>query len=346
MTEKIRIVDPTEVPQWDRILPGFTDYSFFHSSAWARVLSQSYQYKALYFMLVNDSAAKGLLPVMEVNSRLTGRRGVSLPFTDGCQALADGPAEFEPLFEAARDYGRKHKWKFLEMRGGKFLEGAQSSSRYFFHTLSLSGTEEEVYATFRESTRRNIRKSVASGVTVQILTTEQAVREFYRLNQITRREHGLPPQPYLFFEKIHEHILSQGQGFVALASYRDATVAAAVYFHIGEKAIYKYGASDRQYQHLRPNNLVMWEAIRQCISQGVKSLCLGRTDIEHRGLRQFKMGWGVEEHSAGYYRYDLRAQKFMPGKDGKTFGSRKTIVASTPLPVLRSIGSILYRHMG
>ena len=50
-------------------------------------------------------------------------------------------------------------------------------------------------------------------------------------------------------------MISIENGFVALASYSNRVVAGAVFFHFGSKAIYKYGASDRNYQHLRANNL-------------------------------------------------------------------------------------------
>ena len=35
----------------------------------------------------------------------------------------------------------------------------------------------------------------------------ESIKDFYRLNCLTRRMHGLPPQPFSFFKKIHEHII-------------------------------------------------------------------------------------------------------------------------------------------
>lgn len=61
-----------------------------------------------------------------------------------------------------------------------------------------------------------------------------------------------------------------------LASFKGTIIAGAIYFHFGEKAVYKYGASDVKYQQLRPNNLVMWEAIRLYCQNGYKSFCFGR----------------------------------------------------------------------
>jgi len=60
-------------------------------------------------------------------------------------------------------------------------------------------------------------------------------------------------------KNIFDHVISRDHGDVVLASFNEKVIAGAVYFDFGEKAIFKYGASDRAYHHLRPNNLIMWE---------------------------------------------------------------------------------------
>ena len=160
-----------------------------------------------------------------------------------------------------------------------------------------------------------MRKAEKEKVEVRIEKTGDALDEFCRLNRLTRREHGLPPQPYHFFEKVQRHIISRKKGFIALAYFQGRAIAGNVYFHFGDRAIYKYGASDKAYHQLRANNLVMWEAIRWFADKGFKSFCFGRTELENEGLRQFKTGWGAEETQVHYFRYDLRQNAFVPGKE-------------------------------
>jgi hypothetical protein len=325
----------------------FPDCSFFHGSAWAQVLRGAYGYKPLYFTICNGDEVHACLPVMEVDSIITGRRGISLPFTDFCEPLVSSPRQFEELLGGAVEYGEKRGWKFLEMRGGGFfLDGNPPSFTYLLHSLKLTDDEEKTFSRFRESNRRNIRKSREFGVRVQILTTEESVRQFYKLNQRTRKEHGLPPQPYRFFEKVHEHVISKGYGFIAAAVHGDAVIAASVYFHLGKAGVYKYGASNRRYQHLRPNNLVMWEAIRWYIRNGYTSLSFGRTDLDHAGLRQFKAGWGATERLISYYRYGVGTGRFMTNGSGKTKGITSKAMSLAPLSLLKAVGSFLYKHMG
>ena len=69
----IRIVDPVEHPGWDRLVLGSRDYSFFHSSAWARTLAASYRFKPVYLIIPEEDRFALMMPLMEVNSRLTGK---------------------------------------------------------------------------------------------------------------------------------------------------------------------------------------------------------------------------------------------------------------------------------
>ena len=171
-----------------------------------------------------------------------------------------------------------------------------------------------------------------------------SLKEFNRLNCITRKLHGLPPQPYHFFEKIYEHIISQKKGFVVLAYYQNKPVAGAVYFHFNGQAIYKYGASDRKFQHLRPNNLVMWEAIKWYAQNGFRSFSFGRTEPENTGLLQFKRGWGAKEKKISYYKYNIKENTFI--KEHSKVKSSYKLFKIMPVPILRLTGKLLYRHVG
>ena len=342
----VRILNPLNVPNWDDMIAPLPGVSFFHSSAWARVLFEAYKYKPTYFLLFENERMAGLLPMMDVNSFLTGHRGVSLPFTDFCEPLVENSSQFQELFNSALSYGNKNGWKYIEIRGGQHLfPDAPAFQTLFFHTLDIRSDEDKMMAGFRDSTRRNIKKALAEGVTAKILDTMEGVRQFARLNLLTRKEHGLPPQPGRFFRAMYRHIIAEGHGFVALAYFREKPVAGNVFFCAGDRAIYKYGASDKRFQNLRASNLAMWEGIRWLCRNGGRELHLGKTEHIHKGLRQYKLGWGTQEQTAAYLRYDMGRMNFV--RDRKSEGSpfRDTVFKKTPIPFLRILGAAAYRHM-
>lgn len=343
----LEIIDPLRYPGWDDLVEEQKTYSFFHSSHWARVLQEAYRYRPVYFIRNDQRVLRALIPLMEVRSILTGKRAVGLPFTDYSNPALEEERCPDVMEQIAR-FGRQEGWDSIELRtgNGNKIE-APCFSSYFVHTLDLSPGPDAVFAAFREMTRKNIRKAVREGVTVGIDASLSSLETFCRLNCETRKEHGLPPQPSFFFKKIHEHILSRGLGCVALAFHGPQAVAGAVYFYDRGQSIYKYGASLRRFQHLRPNNLVMWEAIQWLSRRGCRSLCFGRTEPQHAGLRQYKAGWGTEERVINYYKYDLRNDSFVPGRPPSSLPEiGASILMHLPIPLLKVAGRILYRHVG
>ena len=70
----IEIINPLNYPGWDELLLTNKNSSFFHTSFWARVLSESYGYEPLYFTAVDNKKLSVLIPLMAVKSFLTGKR--------------------------------------------------------------------------------------------------------------------------------------------------------------------------------------------------------------------------------------------------------------------------------
>ncbi|MEN8134267.1 MAG: GNAT family N-acetyltransferase [Thermodesulfobacteriota bacterium] len=282
---------------------------------------------------------------MEVQSFITGKRGVSLPFSDYCEPIWETAEDAAQLLTCILSYGKKQGWKYLELRSGKRMPAGQPASNTFLgHTLNLSLGENELFASFRESTRRNIKKAAASEVVCKTSKSLQAIEQFYALNCLTRKRHGIPPQPFSFFKNVYKHIISQDKGVVVLASHKNKVIAGAVYLHFGRQAMYKYGASNGDYQQLRANYLVMWQAIQLYCQKGFESLDMGRTDPKNKGLNQFKNGWSPRTQELVYYKYSLK--KPLPRQEEKNFPSlRERTMQHLPVPLLRMIGAVAYRHV-
>jgi hypothetical protein len=336
--------DPRVDPLWNQKLLEMEGATIFHSSPWASTLAEAYGYSPCYLVGAEESRLGMLLPIMEVRNFLFGRRGVSLPFSDTCEPLGFGRFPGHALREALVALGRARKWRFLDLRGGGGLFGdAPAAASYYLHTVDLSEDENRLFRNLRDGTRRNVMKARRADVKVTLDTSPASVREFYRLNCITRSEHGLPPQPYSFFRRVQENILSAGFGNVALASVHGRTVAAAVFFHFGKRALFKYGASDKRFWPLRPNDLLMWEAIRWYAARGFARLCFGRTDIPQQGLRRYKANWGAVEETVRYYRLAMDQGEFV-GVKRHSSQVRSMIFRRLPIPLSRCISRVIYRH--
>jgi CelD/BcsL family acetyltransferase involved in cellulose biosynthesis len=337
--------DPLQNPDWDSLVASHPQSTVFHGAAWARVLRDTYGHVPLYVARFQGSRLLGLLPLMEVSSALKGRRGVSLPFTDSCSALCADGFDGRALYQTAMETGRKRGWKYLECRSTDVSwDGSTPSLAYYIHTIDLRIGAEKLFETFESSVRRAVRKAQEAGLRVEFESGMDAMRTYFALHCRTRSRHGLPPQPFRFFENIQRHMMESGQGFVATVRMEKRPVAGAVFFLQGRQALYKFGASDYGFQQLRPNDLLMWAAIQHCAERGLHVLNLGRTSLSNEGLRRFKLGLGSAEETIQYAKYDFGSKQFVAEAD-PVKGWFNRAFAMMPLPILRLAGEMLYPHL-
>lgn len=347
---------PLEVPDWDTQLVRFSGANVFHSAAWLRVLSKVYGLEPVFLRESGGCGQQVILPLAEVRSWLTGRRGVCLPFADFCGPLiSDSVNEASVLspdvWQAALDQGRKRGWRYIEIRGEPEVllpdEAPVPSLQVLEHDIDLTVSPEQLQANLHSGMRRNIRKAEQGGLQFELRTDREAVLEYYGLHCLTRRnKHGLPPQPRRLFEQIATELIEKEAGFVVVA--RDAKsgrpVAGAVFLRWKDRAIYKYGASDDRYLDLRPNNLVLWKGILRCQELGCRHLSLGRTDQGHEGLRRFKKELGAQERAVNFYRYDLESERWSSERPLQE-GWHNGVFRRLPLWANRLAGEVLYPHM-
>ena len=344
MAIQFQIINPLTFPGWDKLVLGYNGYTFFHSLAWASVLVNSYSFKPFYFAALENGRFSAIIPCMEARSLLYKKIGISLPFSDYCNPLFDSAAAFIPTFNFAIKTASAKNWHSLTIHGNApFLRPMPPSTFYYRHELKLLQDSKRIYKKFRENTRRNIQRAIKERVAITIETSFDAVSEFYRLNCLTRKRHGLPPQPFSFFENFFRFIIKPGHGIVALARLENRVVSASVFLHFGKRSYYKYGASDQRFAAMRANYLCMWEVIQYYCERGFDALCFGRTEACHNGLLQYKAGWGAEQLTVNNYEYSLRSDSFLKS-DLKTNGLHNIFFRNIPVPIAKLISMCIYKH--
>lgn len=342
---EMRVLDPMVDAEWDQLVLSHREATFFHSSAWARTLMRTYGHKPFYLSFSRAFAPVALVPMMEVDSAFTGRRGVSLPFSDFCCPLLFQKDDHGFILSELSALTSERAWKHFELRDPRSLELAiEPAIQYFGHSLDLQPGPNALFSDFSSPVQRAIRKAEKSKLKVQVSQDLESIRAFYGLHVLTRRRHGLPPQPFSFFRNLFEEAFRAGLGFVVQATREKRCVAAAIFFRFGRTALYKYGASDLAVHHLRANNLVMWEAIRFLARSACDSLHFGRTSLTDAGLRRFKLGWGAAEEVIRYVRWNTASKQWSAGRDHLQ-GAHNLLFAKMPLAFNRLAGTLLYPHL-
>ena len=322
------------------------DSTIFHTVAWARVLTTTFGHRPAYLHFTRENNLAALLPLMEVSSHLTGRRGVCLPFIDYCNPLIFDGSDMPPILNTLMKVAQQRKWNYFELRcGGNSLHPiAPAVVTLRGHNIDLRSGIEVLFSRFASSVRRAIRKAEKSDLDVQVVSSRDAVLKFYWLHTLTRKRQGLPSMPLSYFLRIYDSIIEPGLGFVAMVEKEARPVAAAVFFIYGKRAMYKSAASDKTFQNLRPNNLAMWEGIKSLIRRGAETLHLGATSMDGEGLRRFKLSWGSEEEVTRWFRFDMARGAWVNPRRPRP-GFHKRIFGTLPLALNRIAGAMIYRHL-
>ncbi len=329
-------------PRWLALVDSHPSATPFHHPAWGRLVERCYGYRP--FVLAEtapDGTIRAGLPVVEVSSWLHKRRLVSMPFADYCPPLGSftDPRDLSCRLVLARD---RAGLSSLEVRAG--LEGSvvRRRSDWVRHALPLGDDADVQFQAFHRMTRRNIRHAERSGLTVHTGEDADALTEtFYRLHLETRRRLGVPVQPRRFFRLLWEELVGTDLGFVLLAYAGPRPVAAAVFLTWNGNMIYKYGASDPEAWHARPNNLLLWHAIRRAIDHGNRCLDFGRSELDQEGLRSFKAGWGAREEPLVY---SYLSEQSPPANGRRVAAVLAPVIRRSPRWVPRLLGELFYRY--
>lgn len=282
---------------------------------------------------------------MEVDSWLTGKRGISLPFTDEIELLYTTLNSRDYLYENAFKEAKRRNWKYLELRSGTgYSESVTPSLRYYTHKLGLNQEIQTLLNQCDSPTRRAIRKSERSKLKVHRSQSLESTAAYYDLHCLTRKRQGVPPQPWRFFKNIHKNVISRGKGSIFLASKESRPIAGALFLHHDKCAMYKFGASNFEYQSMRPNNLVIWKAIQWLVQNRYDRIDFGRTSLGNAGLRRFKQGWGTREEVLSYYRHDISSGNVEQLHD-QSSGWYNPIFRTIPKFLSLAIGNLMYKHI-
>lgn len=330
--------------RWGAFVDSIPEATIFHIPAWIDLLAECYGYVPFAVVICD---AKGEiqagLPMMEVSSPLTGRRWVSLPFTDHCNPLYTEDTPPPELFEYIHELQVRQGVPRVEVRSPIPIDGqAYSDNDQVLHQLSLSAETQEVYRGFhRSQVRRNIARAEREGVQVRWAEDERDLDVFYDLHLKTRHRLGVPVQPRRYFELLWQRIIGAGLGFILLAHKDSVPIAGAVFLTYKTTLVYKYGASDSDYWGLRPNHLLFWTSIRWGCEHGYSLFDWGKAKVGNTGLRNFKNGWGAEESVLTYSVMSDTPPKHIQDRLSSIMG---TFIRHTPSWMCRATGELLYRH--
>ena len=143
--------------------------------------------------------------------------------------------------------------------------------------LDLRPSEDEIWGGFKSTCRTAIRKAEKSGVSVEEAHDLAFADEYYaQLRDVFAKQSLAPPYGVEFVRELIRHVEPSGR--LLLLRARNAageSVATGIFPGHGSMAYFWGGASRREHQALRPNDLLMWSAMRHWRARGAEVFDFG-----------------------------------------------------------------------
>lgn len=340
-------IDPLTDPRWKVLVRNHPQASVFHTTNWLRALHTAYGYEPIVITTCSPGTAltNGLV-FCRIKSWLTGRRLVSLPFSDHCEPLASSAAEIDDLLFEVRRRVDSGKWKYIEIRPTAFQPGEQTgfqrSVAYSLHRLDLRVSTSQLYKNFHKScVQRKVRRAEREKLQYEEGSSENLLNKFYALLLATRRRQCLPPQPLSWFRALIDAFGDDLK--IRIASKNDLPIASILTLSHKKSMVYKYGCSDARFHRFGGMALLFWNTIQESKEKGIQELEMGRSENNNLGLMSFKEHWGGVGRSLSYWTYPYSPHT-TPGEWDKAILRR--VVPVVPDAFLSTAGKLLYRHIG
>jgi lipid II:glycine glycyltransferase (peptidoglycan interpeptide bridge formation enzyme) len=340
-------IDPLRDPRWNEFIERHPRSSVFHRQEWLRALQRTYGYEP--FVVSTSAPARELengLLCCRVKSWLTGRRFVSLPFSDHCDPLVTNDDELDCLLSHLKHFVDAQKWTYIEIRPtlakpGKTTELEQSVA-YYLHCVDLRKDIQKLFCSFHKNcVQRKIRRAETESLDYEEGCSEALLQKFYRLLVMTRKRQHLPPQPCQWFR----HLMAElGQNLKIRVVSKDGVAVASIMTILHKQTMtYKYGCSDVRYNKLGGTALLFWNTIQEAKRVECVAFDLGRSALDNAGLIAFKEHWGASRSVINYWRYPHK-----PNRPASAWRIHlvNNVVSVAPDFSLVAAGKLLYPHIG
>ena len=177
---------------WSSLIEEQAKDIFYYDPRWFELINKLYGYRIISLTTTNaEGHITGYLPLCLVSSFLTGRRLVSLPFSDQCPLLAVDEATANDLIEKAIQLAKQEHVKYLELRTGcdevlakrpEFTE----NNLYVNWIIPLCDRPEDVWKGLRKPVQHQIKKSQKYGIHIRSAEQREDMAIYYKLHVQTR----------------------------------------------------------------------------------------------------------------------------------------------------------------
>ena len=289
---------------WDSTLQQFPDRTVCQSAAWLNFLSETQKGEIVLAALHEGNSVLGYFSGLMVQRFGLRILGSPLPgWTTAYMGLV-----LKPEVPRTEAFAALQRFAFSDLRCvhlefmDRTLSASEIGDRYPFlgyngFEIDLSRDEDELFRNFSYDCRHCARKGMRLGVTIQEARDAEFVDDYYsQLTDVFAKRNLIPTYGKGRVEALIRHLQPTGNMLLLRALSPDGCcIATLISVGMHNRAEVWSGASWRAYQHLRPNELLVWHTIRYWKNRSIQFLDLG-------GAGEYKRRYGGYKISVPWIR--------------------------------------------
>lgn len=333
---------------WDAFVHAQAQATFFHLAAWRGVIEHAFAHRPHYLIAQQDGAIVGVLPLVQLRTRLFGHQLISNPFcvyggplavsAEASRALADRAAALRDKLGA-----QACEFRYLEAPPADWLDDGWQARGALYVTFrrAIAGDDEVNLKSIPRKQRAVVRKGIERGLSA---TADRNVDVLHAIYARSVRNLGTP-----VFARRYFRVLAETFGdAMDVVTVRDGAtpVASVLNFYWRDEVVPYYGGGTEAARACQGNDFMYWEVMRRAAARGCRLFDFGRSK-EGTGAFAFKKNWGFPPTPL-HYRVRLAPGQAMP-EVNPTNPKYKLMIAAwkkLPLPVANALGPMLVRGVG
>lgn len=300
----LRISEVKEKSLWEDFLLHYRSTALFQSWLWGDV-QRDLGVRVWRFGLYEESTLVGIFQI----HKTVARRGSFLHIRHGPIFTIETREYWTVVMEYVKKLARIERVWFVRVSPqiensedhrmmlssfGMKPSAIHAMDGEYCWILDLTVSEDELMKSMRKTTRYEIKKAQALGVTVEKSNDPHDLVHFQKLYDQTSSRHGFVQHKGIIQE--YRAFVKEDNALLLLGSYEGQICAAALILFYGGQAIYHHGASCITKAPV--SYLVQWEAIKEAKNRGMNVYnfwgIAPENSLNHpwRGHSLFKKGFG------------------------------------------------------
>jgi len=295
-------ISPDDYQRWDAYVSQHEGASVYHLSAWKTLIEKTFGHKCLYYFAQNESGEIcGVLPSVNLKSKLFGNFVVSMPFFNYGGVIADNSEITHKLNEHLQHQADKNKVSHIQYRESveRSLNVLPVSTNKVNMILQLPETPEALGKLIGSKRRSQIKRPIKEGVSHKIGKAE-LLDDFYQVFCKNMRDLGTPVYGKYFFENILATFKERCS--LCIVYWQGKPVSAGFLMCYKDRMEIPWASTLSYANRISVNMYLYWQILSYAIETGCSEFDFGRSTV-NEGTYRFKKQWKSEPQQCYWYHW-------------------------------------------